>query len=150
MQPMTIFRTASWATAHQFRTRNELIKAQRTRSNPNETAVKSTKLIDIPPLITVWLQVRVLPGPPRFALTGYGWRSHVIWALNSTPMTVANVACGESRKFIHHQQRLRDLLREGCAQISDDESDRAPNGGMDFAPTHRGLWLESSAAIHHS
>src|SRR6266478_6203447 len=28
--------------------------------------------------------------------------------------------------------------------------DCAPNGGMDFAPAHRGLWLESSAAIHHS
>src|SRR5260221_10005872 len=25
--------------------------------------------------------------------------------------------------------------------------DRAPNGRMDFAPAHRGLWLESSAAI---
>jgi hypothetical protein len=49
---------------HQFRTRNDLIKTQRTRSNAHETAVKSTKLIDILPLITVWLQVRVLPGPP--------------------------------------------------------------------------------------
>src|ERR1700721_2082495 len=29
-------------------------------------------------------------------------------------------------------------------------SDRAPDGGMDFAPAHRGLWLESSTAIHHS
>jgi hypothetical protein len=33
-------------------------------SNAIENAAKSTKLIDIPPLITVWLQVRVLPGPP--------------------------------------------------------------------------------------
>jgi hypothetical protein len=37
------------------------------RSNADETAVKSTKLIDILPLITVWLQVGVLPGPPAFA-----------------------------------------------------------------------------------
>jgi hypothetical protein len=29
-----------------------------------QNAAKSTKLIDILPLITVWLQVRVLPGPP--------------------------------------------------------------------------------------
>jgi hypothetical protein len=29
-------------------------------------------------------------------------------------------------------------------------SDRVPNSRMDFAPAHRGLWLESSAAIHHS
>jgi hypothetical protein len=26
--------------------------------------------------MTVWLQVRVLPGPPRCALAGYAWRSH--------------------------------------------------------------------------
>jgi hypothetical protein len=32
-----------------------------------QNAAKSTKLIDILPLITVWLQVRVLPGPPVFA-----------------------------------------------------------------------------------
>jgi len=51
----------------QFRTRNDLTEAQRTRSNRGENALKSTKLIDILPLITVWLQVRVLPGPPAFA-----------------------------------------------------------------------------------
>jgi hypothetical protein len=43
---------------HLFRTRNELIKAQRTRSNEDEIAAKSTKLIDILlPLRTVWSQV---------------------------------------------------------------------------------------------
>ncbi len=52
-----------------FRTRNNLAKVQRTRTESNESAVKSTKLVDILPLITVWLQVRVLPGPPScFAL----------------------------------------------------------------------------------
>jgi len=51
---------------HQFRTRNELIEQQQTRSNLDESAGKSTKLIDIPSLITVWLQVRALPGPPLF------------------------------------------------------------------------------------
>jgi hypothetical protein len=30
----------------------------------NEMEAKSTKTINILPLITVWLQVRVLPGPP--------------------------------------------------------------------------------------
>jgi hypothetical protein len=49
---------------HQFRTRNNLNKPEQTRSKPNKNAGKSTKLIDILPLITVWLQVRVLPGPP--------------------------------------------------------------------------------------
>jgi len=48
----------------QFRTRNERAKMQRTPTNSSDNEVKSTKLIDILPLITVWLQVRVLPGPP--------------------------------------------------------------------------------------
>jgi hypothetical protein len=52
---------------HQFRTRNDLDKAQQTRSKSNEKLSNSTKLTDIPPLITVWLQVRVLPGPPRIS-----------------------------------------------------------------------------------
>jgi len=62
-------RIVQWPTGHphQLRTRNDLIKTQRTRSNAGEAAVKSTKPIDILPLITVWLQVRVLPGPPAFA-----------------------------------------------------------------------------------
>jgi hypothetical protein len=38
---------------------------QRTQSNSNKNAEKTTELIDFPPLITVWLQVRVLPGPPH-------------------------------------------------------------------------------------
>ena len=49
---------------HQSRTRNNLNEPPQTRSNSNETAAKSTTPIDSPPLITVWLQVRVLPGPP--------------------------------------------------------------------------------------
>jgi hypothetical protein len=50
---------------HQFRTKNDLIKPQQTRSKSNGNPAKSTNLIDIRPLITVWLHVRVLPGPPR-------------------------------------------------------------------------------------
>jgi hypothetical protein len=46
--------------SHQFRTRNDIDKAHQTRSESSENAVKSTKLIDILPLITVWLQVQVL------------------------------------------------------------------------------------------
>jgi hypothetical protein len=38
---------------HQFRTRNNLNEPQRTRTKSNENPVKSTKLIDILPLITV-------------------------------------------------------------------------------------------------
>ena len=53
-----------YGRSHQFRTRINLIKAQRIRTKSSENAAKSTKPIDILPLITVWLQVRVLPGPP--------------------------------------------------------------------------------------
>jgi hypothetical protein len=42
------------------------------------------------------------------------------------------------------------ILQHDRRQILWLGGDRAPNGGMDFAPAHRGLWLESSAAIHHS
>jgi hypothetical protein len=34
-----------------------------------QNAAKSTKLIDILPLITDWLQVRVLPGPPTISMS---------------------------------------------------------------------------------
>jgi hypothetical protein len=52
----------SWPP-HQFRTRNNLIKMQRTRPKSNKTTAKSTDLIDIPSLITVWLQVLSPAGP---------------------------------------------------------------------------------------
>ena len=48
---------------HQFRTRNDLVEAQRIRTAGIEKEGKSTKSAIILPLITVWLQVRVLPGP---------------------------------------------------------------------------------------
>ena len=46
---------------HQFRTRNDLNKAQRTRSKANENTAKSMKAIDLLPLITVWLLVEGVP-----------------------------------------------------------------------------------------
>src|SRR6266851_8369780 len=52
---------------HQFRTRNDLNKAQQTRSTSTETEATSTELSPVLPLITVWLQVRVLPGPSPVA-----------------------------------------------------------------------------------
>ena len=39
------------------RTRNDVIETQRMLSNEYEKATKSTKAIDVLPLITVWLQV---------------------------------------------------------------------------------------------
>jgi hypothetical protein len=43
---------------------NGLNETQRKQSDTNERGGKSTKLTDIPSLITVWLQVRVLPRQP--------------------------------------------------------------------------------------
>ena len=63
------FERASARTPHQFRTGNDSTERRQTRSNSNENAAKSTKLIDLPPLITVWLQVRVLPGPSRISVS---------------------------------------------------------------------------------
>jgi hypothetical protein len=49
---------------HQFRTRKNANKTRQLPSELKENYTKSTKPTNIPPLITVWLQVRVLPGPP--------------------------------------------------------------------------------------
>ena len=46
---------------HQFHTRNDISGTQRTRSISDENTTKSTKPAFILPIITVWLQVRVLP-----------------------------------------------------------------------------------------
>jgi hypothetical protein len=48
---------------HQFRTRNDLTRTQRTRSISKENAAKSTIASFILPLIAVWLKVRVLSEP---------------------------------------------------------------------------------------
>jgi len=75
---------------HQFRTRNGLNETQRRQSDTNKRQGKSTKPTDILPLITVWLQVRVLPGPPvisnvyRRLLCGSNRHRTVIPASTST------------------------------------------------------------------
>jgi hypothetical protein len=53
---------------HQFRTRNNLIETQRTRSKSNKTTAKSTNLIGILPLITVWLKVERFPNRQLYQL----------------------------------------------------------------------------------
>jgi len=47
-------------------------------------AATSTKLIDIPPLITVCLQVRVLPGAPEIKMSG-----PETWVTELSPMSRA-------------------------------------------------------------
>jgi hypothetical protein len=55
---------ANLEATRQFRTRNDLNETQQTRSKTNKSTANPTKLTAILSLITVWLQVRVLPGPP--------------------------------------------------------------------------------------
>ena len=98
---------------HQFRTRNNLIETQRTRSRSNKSTVKSTKLIDILPLITVWLQVRVLPGPPRFALRAS--RGTAAW--RSKGRSVSGVA-GAQRKRRRTGRRERVTAPEPICFVS--------------------------------
>jgi hypothetical protein len=46
-----------------FRTRNDLSGTERRRSIFNENKNKSTKPAFVLPLVTIWLQIRVLAGP---------------------------------------------------------------------------------------
>jgi len=57
---------------HQFGTRNDLIKRNEREQSRTKNAAKSTKLLDILPLITVWLQIRVLPGQGDRSLHRHG------------------------------------------------------------------------------
>jgi hypothetical protein len=86
----------SEASPHQFCTRNAPTKAQRTRSNSNEKTAKSTNLIDILPLITVWLQVRVLSEPTTKSIPG---QSPVCGRGGLSPQV--------SGKCLHRQSGLR-------------------------------------------
>ena len=45
--------------------RNSRTKSERAETRPYENRRFSSNFIAVSPLITVWLQVRVLPGPPR-------------------------------------------------------------------------------------
>jgi hypothetical protein len=94
---------------HQFRTRNNLIRTQRTRSKSNKNAAKSTKLIDILPLITVWLQVRVLPGPPVISSS---WRNFQFW---SGPFSGPVAPCAHQSTRADHPSRV---FGDGARRVS--------------------------------
>jgi hypothetical protein len=81
---------------HLFRTRNDLDKAQRTRSKSNESTARSTKLIDILPLITVWLKVRVLSGPTTKSIaiqSPVGGRVGLSPQVSGVPSSSERAAC---------------------------------------------------------
>src|SRR5437868_4172786 len=100
---------------HQFRTRNSPNEPLRTRSNPNENAVKSTSAIDVLPLRTVWLQVRV-PTVRQRRLVAFiaGQRLHIcgVMPLRSLFRAASYLIRAEStstfacRVSLHHHNRL--------------------------------------------
>ena len=94
---------SSESQPYQFRTRNNLINTQRTRSNAHEIPVKSTKLIDILQLITVWMLVRVLGD--IFSMLSYANRMlrnflHVYPSQLSSAATAASFAAAASMRAI--------------------------------------------------
>jgi hypothetical protein len=93
----------------QFRTRNNPNEPQQTRSKPNLNAAKSTILIDIPPLITVWLQVRVLPGPPTDQwLSRFSFHS-LVATTPEIPRFAAQVGASSVRKLLLQLRSDYDL-----------------------------------------
>jgi hypothetical protein len=102
---------------HQFCTRNNIIETQRTRSKSNEKTAKSTNPIDILPLITVWLQVRDLPGPPIFIGASRSTRGrNVVTASGSASETDSGSFASASRR--NKELRLLHLTQTDFANSS--------------------------------
>jgi hypothetical protein len=87
---------------HQFRTRNDLTETQQTQSRADENGAKSTKLIDSLPLITVRLQVRILPGPPVNSTT----------CLRRRYTAVFHRLHDDKRRRIRHMRKARNLFSQ--------------------------------------
>ncbi|MEH2588099.1 hypothetical protein [Bradyrhizobium sp. AZCC 1721] len=95
-----------------------------TRSNATETAAKTTKPIVIPPLITVWLQVRVLPGPPAF----YGSASHPA-IINGKDSRKADVVRGPNQNIENNPMQSSNGRWHGCLQSRENILTRRVNQG---------------------
>jgi len=94
---------------HQLRTRNDLTRTQRTRSISNENAARSTIAAFILPLITVWPQVRVPPGPPIFACgASCGTASHPV----SRALDIAGRAYVLDQGGVVYQAAAHELLAD--------------------------------------
>jgi hypothetical protein len=75
---------------HQFRTRNDGIEVHQTLPNIGKSPGKSTTVCFALPLITVWLQVRVLPGPPAISKLCGHFENDLISALRTTRFRFEN------------------------------------------------------------
>jgi hypothetical protein len=108
---------------HLFRTRNDLDEAQRTRSKSNENTAKSTKLIDILPLITVWLKVRVLSEPTTKSIAIQSGRGGLSPQVSGVPSSSERAACiaPNAEKFDDQKPRAASFLFVRRATQSYDE-----------------------------
>lgn len=104
---------------HQFRTNNNSLEAQRTWSNSTKSAGNLTAATIIPPLLTVWLRVRVLPDPPRISL------AHLLLvALNAT---IAPETAPDTSIFRSGALRARQLFDCGSRKLSEGQVDAVPD-----------------------
>jgi hypothetical protein len=125
---------------HQLRSRNDLIKTQRTRSDAVENAAKSTKPTVILPLITVWLQVRVLSEPTTESIAGqspvcgHGGLSPQV----SVPSSSERAACisPNAEKFDNQQPRAASSF---CSPLAPDPTICKPRSPLG-RPVLRRLW----------
>jgi hypothetical protein len=113
--PSDLSRAGQNIPPHQFRTRNDRIKAQRRRAIQNENAGKSTNLTVILPLITVWLQVRVLPGAHHRKIKHL---SFTVLSAEAHPETATEIDCAAVA--------ARMPCSEAALQIREGRSDLLP------------------------
>ncbi|WP_334501272.1 hypothetical protein [Bradyrhizobium sp. AZCC 1678] len=106
--------------SHQKRHKRSATNAIEIKRNP----AKSTKLIDILPLITVWLQVRVLPGPPAF----YGSASHPA-IINGKDSRKADVVRGPNQNIENNPMQSSNGRWHGCLQSRENILTRRANQG---------------------
>jgi len=109
----------------------DLIETQRMRSPSNKNAEKSTKRIAILPLMTVWLRVRVLPGPPRFTLrvtrsAATPDRTQLLRRRVAKLPVSRNTALGLTESFTFRPP-------ERCRRLIGDRPKCAPNFSTSFA-----------------
>jgi|tagenome__1003787_1003787.scaffolds.fasta_scaffold20661204_2 hypothetical protein len=131
------------ALPHQFRTRNNLNEPKQTGSKRNKTSAKSTNLIDSLPLITVWLQVRVLPGPPKMP-TGCGLRlCNGALAAPDTPTLRSSEAAGSYARGLTNAGYARPFMRMAAtallcdAEAEDRFDERWPRSILPQIGEHR-------------
>jgi hypothetical protein len=96
-------------TAPQLRLRNEWEGRTQTRSKSNNSCRFQRNRCGFLPLITIWPQVRVLPGPPIFACNAsYGTAGHPV----SRALDIADRAYVLDQAGVVYHAAARELLAD--------------------------------------